>query len=663
MRTTLTNEYRPDIDGLRAIAVLAVVLNHLSSRLVPGGYVGVDIFFVISGYLITGIIAREIGAGQFTFARFYERRARRIFPALFAMLAVTIVAGYLLLLPSDYAATFRGALGTLLFSSNILFWREMDAGYFAATDAKLNPLLHTWSLSVEEQFYVLFPVLLLVCYRHFRKHITWILVGFTVLSFAGAVLLVHSKAVAVFFLSPFRAWELFAGAILALGEVPKVRSRMIRETLAAGGLLAITVALYFYDERTVFPGLTALLPVLGTVAIIYAGSSGQTFVGRLLQWRPVVYIGLTSYSLYLWHWPVIVFAQYANALNPLTQYLPAILAASLLLGCLSYHFVEQPFRRGARVRTKSLVKASAAFAAVLIVVCIVGLSERGFAGRYGSAVIALDSAREPQIPYLQCVERSPQQWCTIGNSKSAPNILLWGDSHLLAWAPALNESLATQDRQAFLATLSACPPLLNIEVTVNPACSTNNLAIKAYLQAHTEIKTVVLSANWGWYFLAESPVTGYNGGDLLGTGTSIAQRALASTIEWLQANGRQVILIGPVPTYGKSVPLSLAMEAAGGHHKKEYSLASEQRTKYAPFFDVVETIARRDTFVFLDPIQWLCAKDCLVMNNNLPIYRDSNHLSVAGAMGMEPHLTYGLSSAFARTAEALPKDDQTQTRR
>ena len=215
----VSSNYQPDIDGLRAVAVLAVVLHHLSAPLVPGGYVGVDVFFVISGYLITTIITREKAEGQFTFARFYERRAGRIFPALFAVLGVTLVAGWFVLLPSDYAATLRATLGTLFFSSNMVFWRDLAEGYFAP-DAKLNPLLHTWSLGVEEQFYVFFPLLLLGCYRCCQKYIFWILLGCGLVSLLGSVLVVKGNSVAVFFLSPFRAWELFAGVLLALGVMP-----------------------------------------------------------------------------------------------------------------------------------------------------------------------------------------------------------------------------------------------------------------------------------------------------------------------------------------------------------------------------------------------------------------------------------------------------------
>lgn len=329
------HHYRPDIDGLRAIAVLAVVLHHLSAPLLPGGYVGVDVFFVISGYLITSIISREMAEGRFSFASFYERRARRIFPALFAVLAATLVASYALLLPSDMMSTLRAALGTVFFGSNIVFWREMKEGYFAATDLALNPLLHTWSLSVEEQFYVFFPVLLLLCYRFTRQQVVPVLLFSAMVSLVGAALLVSSKSVAVFFLSPFRAWELLAGSLLALHTVPPLRSRMLRELIAAAGLLAIVVACFVYDGGTTFPGLAALAPVLGTAALIHAGASGPSLAARLLQLPPMVWVGLISYSLYLWHWPLIVLTRYATGFEPITPHIPMLFVASLVLAYLS----------------------------------------------------------------------------------------------------------------------------------------------------------------------------------------------------------------------------------------------------------------------------------------------------------------------------------------
>jgi peptidoglycan/LPS O-acetylase OafA/YrhL len=631
------SNYRPDIDGLRAVAVLAVVLHHLSAPLMPGGYVGVDVFFVISGYLITGIISREIEEGSFTFARFYERRARRIFPALFAVLAVTLVAGYFFLLPSDYAGTLRGALGTLFFATNIVFWRDMAAGYFAATDAGLNPLLHTWSLAVEEQFYVFLPVMLLLCYRYFRRHIVLILIACAVVSLVGAALLVQSKSVAVFFLLPFRAWELLIGSLLAFNTLPTLKSRFVREVVAGAGLLVILAACFLYDSKTTFPGLAALAPVLGAASIIHAGASGPSLAGRLLQWRPVVYIGLISYSLYLWHWPLIVLVRYAMGMEPITPYIPVLVAASLALGSLSFHFIEKPFRWGVHITSQIIFTSSTVFVSVLALTSVIGLMRGGFVERFAPAVARFDAARWPEIPYVNCNLTPVEAGCMLGRSDRAPNVLLWGDSHLLAWAPALNDSLATQGARAVLAYSSLCPPMLGVDNANKVICPEQNLAVKNYLMANLEVKTVVISAFWSTYFHEDGPLTA-QAGNPPAKGTDAAKNALASTIQWLRDNGRQVVLIGPVPVYAKSVPLALALEEAYGRQFL-HSSAQEQKKKNVSFFEVVDAVQRVGTsFQFLDPIQWLCAVDCIVMKKDVSLYRDSNHLSVAGAMALEGNL-------------------------
>lgn len=642
--------YRPDIDGLRAVAVLAVVLHHLSSSLVPGGYVGVDVFFVISGFLITGIISREMQEGTFTFSRFYERRVRRIFPALFVVLAVTLVAGYFLLLPSDYAGTLRGALGTLFFVSNMVFWRDMAAGYFAATDAGLNPLLHTWSLAVEEQFYVFFPILLLLCYRYFRRHIVLILVGCAAVSLAGAALLVQSKSVAVFFLTPFRAWELLAGSFLALNAVPVIRSRAVREIVAGGGVLSILVACFMYDGKTTFPGLAALAPVLGAAAIIHAGASGSSMAGRLLQLRPVVYIGLISYSLYLWHWPLIVLVRYSMRLESIMLYLPVLFAASLVLGSLSYHFIEQPFRRGERFTRMFVFSSSAVFASVLSVVSIIGLIRGGFEARFTPSVVELDKARSPQIPFLNCENRPIDSACFFGSAVGKPTMLLWGDSHLLAWVPALNEILTADKTHAISAISSACPPILGVDNAVKATCHTQNLAVKNYLLANPNIKTVIMSAYWSTYFSEGGPLTA-QAGDPPAKGIVAAKNALASTIQWLRDNGKQVVLVGPVPVYDKSVPMALALEKATGR-KLLHSSRDEQRKKHVSFFEVIEGVestGKGGGFIFLDPIQWTCADYCMAEKDGISLYRDSHHLNVAGAMALKLPLTEGLATVVAQT--------------
>ena len=657
--------YRPDIDGLRAVAVLAVVLHHLSASLVPGGYVGVDVFFVISGYLITRIISREMEEGTFTFARFYERRARRIFPALFAVLAVTLVACYFLLLPSDYAATLRGALGTLFFSSNIIFWRDMAEGYFAATDVGLNPLLHTWSLAVEEQFYVFFPFSLLLCYRFFRRHTVLVLVGCTLVSLAGAALLVRSKSVAVFFLSPFRAWELLVGSLLAFNAVPAIRSPALRETVAGAGLLVILMASFVYDAKTTFPGFAALAPVLGAAAIMHAGASGPSLVGRLLQWRPVVYIGLTSYSLYLWHWPLIALTRYAMGVEPITTYIPVLLAASLALGSLSYHFIEQPFRRGVHVSRKFVFSLPAVATSMLAVASVVGLVRGGFVERFAPAVVQLDAARWPEIPFKNCNPTPVGAGCMLGRADGVPNILLWGDSHLLAFAPALDKSLDTQNSRAVFAYSSNCPPMLGVDNADKAICPAQNLAVKNYLLANSEIKTVVMSANWPTYFREDGPLTA-QAGNPHAQGLDAAKKSLASTIQWLRDEGKNVVLIGPVPVYDKSVPLALAFELATGRKFQHSSLVMQQQ-KNASFFEVVENAKRREgrgtLFRFLDPIQWLCADECTVMKDGIPLYRDSHHLSLAGAMALEARLLMGFMTWPAAPIETPAVQNSVETPR
>lgn len=378
---------------------MAVVLHHLSADWVPGGFIGVDVFFVISGYLITKIISREIADGTFTFARFYERRIRRLFPALFTVLAFVLVVGWFVLLPSDYLATLRGSAATLLFSANILFW-HVQTDYFAA-DAKLNPLLHMWSLGVEEQFYLVFPVVLLLIHRWMpRWVVAAMLVGFG-LSLALSIVFTPTSFVASYFLLPTRAWELLAGGLLAVIPM-RQPGRYWRELLALAAMLAILVPAFQYTQQTPFPGHAALLPVLGTAALIWLGGGVPTAVSRLLQLRPVVYIGLISYSLYLWHWPLIVFARFQNGLQPLDEWLFMLLALSIAVAALSHRFIEKPFRAGAAQRRPEVFVAAGVAMAALLSVSVLGNQQQGFESRVSAEVLALDRQRRPEIPFQHC---------------------------------------------------------------------------------------------------------------------------------------------------------------------------------------------------------------------------------------------------------------------
>lgn len=332
---------RRDIDGLRALAVIPVVLFHFGFSTFSGGFVGVDVFFVISGFLITSILFREISAQRFSFVDFWARRARRIIPALSVVLLVTLALGWLLLTAKDFSELGRTVRYQALFISNILFMRE--DGYFQPA-SDLKPLLHTWSLAVEEQYYIFFPLLMVLLMRHVR-HWRWMLFAVLLISFGLNIAYIDRKPDFAFFSLPTRAWELLCGAMLAVLPARKHAVRpWLAQSVGAAGLAAVLLAVFTFDRGTVFPGWAALLPVLGATALIWSGGQGSTWAGQLLSARVFVWIGLLSYSFYLWHWPVYV---YANAIS-IDGIQPWEAAGWILLALglawLSWRFVELPFR-------------------------------------------------------------------------------------------------------------------------------------------------------------------------------------------------------------------------------------------------------------------------------------------------------------------------------
>lgn len=343
--------YRKEIDGLRALAVMPVILFHAGFEWFSGGFVGVDVFFVISGYLITGIILEELEAGKFTLAGFYERRARRILPALFFVMLACLPFAWWWMLPFELEAFGESLAAVAVFASNILFWLKTD--YFAAT-AEQIPLLHTWSLAVEEQYYLLFPLFMLLVWRFAKHWLVGLIVLIAILSLGWSEWLWRHSVEANFYLIPGRAWELMLGALTTLylrrNPFPQGPVAQLAGVL---GLALLVYAVLFFDDGIPFPGLYALVPTLGTVLLILFATQ-QSWVGKLLSCRLLVGVGLISYSAYLWHQPLFVFARMQSLDEPGAWLMGALSLAALVLAWFSWRFVEKPLRNRSRFTRKQI---------------------------------------------------------------------------------------------------------------------------------------------------------------------------------------------------------------------------------------------------------------------------------------------------------------------
>jgi len=430
--------YRPEIDGLRAIAVIPVILFHAGFQLFSGGFVGVDIFFVISGYLITTIILADLEAGRFSILNFYERRARRILPALYVVMAFCLPFAWLWLMPRDTEEFSKSVMAVLVFASNIFFWRQSD--YFDA-DTELKPLLHTWSLGVEEQFYVIFPVFLMLAWRLGRKRIVVLLTITALLSLALAEYAVSRKPDATFFLLPTRAWELAMGSLIAFYLDGKERDRLtpvLHQILSLVGLGLIALGVLTFSKETPFPGFSALIPTVGAGLIIVFALPG-TLVGRLLASRVLVGVGLVSYSVYLWHQPLLSFTRHRSFTEPNNEVIALILALTFGLAYVTWRYVEQPFRRKDIV-TKRLVWRFSFASAVALAVCTVGLqlTTAEYQSRLGNDSDRLYRLRTCLFDPQQSFETLVQNHCNSvqpsaipaggGQARTPKVFVLFGDS-------------------------------------------------------------------------------------------------------------------------------------------------------------------------------------------------------------------------------------------
>lgn len=448
--------YRPEVDGLRAVAVVPVVLFHAGSGFIAGGFIGVDVFFVISGYLITSIILEDLEAGTFSFRRFYERRARRILPALLLVCLVCIPIAWAVLLPDQLQEFAESLVAVVTFTSNIIFWQQ--SGYFA-TAAELKPLLHTWSLAVEEQYYLLFPLLVVLCWNSGNQRLRVALIAFAVISLLTAHLMTMFNAQsAAFYLLITRFWELAAGALTSIHLRSKTRQHLPSNVWSLAGLVAVCASFYLFDRNTAHPGLLTLVPVVGSVLIIVFAGSG-TLVHSILANRLFVAVGLISYSLYLWHQPMFAFARYWFVDEPSVTVMAGLIMLAACMACLSWRFVEQPFRCSEAVSARAAVGSLLAGSALIAGIGIYLILQDGRAGRWYQdaaflerydVVNQLHRQRSTNIRAGEChfngrgkhrkIDEFVRKWSCAPNDEAELNpsrIGVFGDSHSADKAVAL----------------------------------------------------------------------------------------------------------------------------------------------------------------------------------------------------------------------------------
>lgn len=652
-----TIHYRPDIDGLRGIAVLAVVLFHAGFGL-SGGYVGVDVFFVISGYLITSIIVRQVQESRFRLIDFFIRRIRRIAPAALVMTASVVLVGLVVMPPAALDQLATSAFCQQFFLSNVYF--SMVSGYFAGP-AERMPLLHTWTLSVEEQFYVLLPLGLPWMLRRGKVFTRWSLWVLTMVSFVAGIWASTRCPIGAFFLLPTRAWELSAGSLLALhiagdrscdmsddvGKPTPVHWPPVHwppvdwqsEILAILAFAMLGAAFIGFDDKIAFPGYHAALPVIGTVLLIGLGHSYPSMIHRLLSSRWLVGTGLISYSLYLWHWPILSFLQSILSDPSLSTRLWAVLA-SLIIAIGSWRWIEQPARNPSWLKPRRIVG--------LYVVCVMSLAIVTLAI---AKTDGLPSRMKPQaLAAIESLQIQHQSYATsvtdlragslprIGSTTSPPTFLVWGDSHALAASEVISRRARELNLSGSIAATGGHPPLLGVSDARQAGLSDRNEAVMEFIQRN-RVQHVWLIAAWKTYQDDET-----------------MQDGLAQTIERLRANSIQVEVFRQPPvqdfdvgqTYLNQIMFGWPTEMPKGIARDPFQ---SSRGRLNTIFDRLKKQYENDRFV-----RWVDPLDEFFNDNDetktivaqSPLYVDTNHLTSAG---VETFYGHAIDEALKRIVE------------
>ena len=623
--------YRPEIDGLRAIAVMAVVLFHAEfslndGNLLQGGYLGVDVFFVISGYLITSIILKDIHSESFTFSNFYERRARRILPTLFTIMCISIPLAWYLMLPKSMKEYAGSALSSLAFGSN--FWFFSEDSYWAEPGL-FKPLLHTWSLSVEEQFYILFPAFLLITLRFLNQHILRVLILCFIVSLLFSEYSSHYAPEAGFYLLPSRGWELIAGAILSKLEIDGKR-RLVNKTsstlMPIIGLILIVVSMILFDKETSHPSWLTLFPIIGTMFLIWF-CNGKDIIGKLLSSKPIVALGLVSYGFYLWHFQIFSFARIGDVFSSNFQKIGWIVL-SLLLSITTYYIIEKPTRSRVRISRKNLVYLLSSLFVFLSTIFTIGYVSDGANFRFKSFEQQVDidywneskGNRDKFQTYPGCWlgkktynEDEPFRLCRQGeNLQIRKEIMVIGDSHAAGLIPGLIEYFGRDSIAQRV--IGACCPYVDDETSLTE--KKTKICSSGLEEAIADIELlkpdlIIFSGNYKEPEHAEFYRHQFTGS--------------------LKKYKDRILIVGPLPKWGKSIVRRLTdlyNKAPNEFIIPTRLPVSSQTFKVEQAF---KQVADDLGIQYLSPVQTFCEnKMCLTKTGSTPdsiTSWDSSHLT------------------------------------
>jgi peptidoglycan/LPS O-acetylase OafA/YrhL len=658
--TNASRKYRPDIDGLRAIAIISVIAYHAGFPGFSGGFVGVDIFFVISGFLITSLLFNEAAAtGRVNLGAFYARRVRRLMPAGLVVVAVTLLLGAIFLPPAsnEQLSLARTAIAFAYFGSNFYFFRT-TGGYFDAPSYSL-PLLHTWSLAVEEQYYLIWPLIMLLIFRFsgsrrteglMRTRSMWVLGAMLVASLALSIGTTRDHQNFAFFLLPARIWEFAIGGMVGLaGSAFYTRLRPWAEGLAVAGLALIVYSVVALDHATPFPGWVAIFPVLGS-ALLIAGTTADEggFVRRILAVRPMVFIGLLSYSWYLWHWPLLSLYRIYNLGVQDAAANAVIITMALILAWLTYVLIENPIR----VRRPGPFRAvrPTLFIGLGIALTTVSMGSGMKAWREYQKTLEINQAvvkaRRDYAPYQDACtldankrfEVLPREKCIHGPERGHPKILLWGDSHANHVMPTLME--AFPDVAIYQLAMAGCPPAIGYELKV-PAtskyCSEFNQRV---IETIPELKKnglegVVISARWPSYLWRKTISSSEPQPGLVGDPSKMAQARIEmqssfdATLNMLEHAGLRVLVLAPNPEMIYSPPLCIGLRRG---ELCNISRAVSDGFIGDPTAALAEVINRHPNSRLVEMTDFFCDADtCYAMRDGKILYIDDNHISATAA--------------------------------